>query len=106
MDYRVMFRLNDYKADWGSGSIKVSTNLDEDYWQIVHEEVETVLKAKTSAGVDNMPAEIVQAGGEAMPSICNNIRKTSERIQSMITLSIEGNLNQCQIYQTIISLTN
>ena len=42
-----------------------------------------VLKVGMSAGVDNMPAELVQAGGEAMidilTTICNKIWKTGKR---------------------------
>ena len=63
-----------------------------------------------SAGVDNIPAEFVQAGGEAMidilTSFCNKIWKTGEWpttcIQSLvITLSKKGNLQMCQNYRTI-----
>ena len=40
------------------------------------------LKMGNSAGVDNIPAELVQVGGEAMidilTTICNNIWKTGE----------------------------
>ena len=40
------------------------------------------LKMGKSAGVDNIPAELVQAGGEAMidilTAICNKIGKTGE----------------------------
>ena len=63
-----------------------------------------------SAGVDNIPAELVQAGGEdvitALTTICNKIWQTGQwptpLTQSLvITLPKKGNLQQCQNYQTI-----
>ena len=63
-----------------------------------------------SAGVDNIPAELVQAGGEAMidipTTICNKIWKTGEWpttcTQSLvITLPKKGNLQLYQNYRTI-----
>ena len=63
-----------------------------------------------SAGVDNLPAELVQAGGEAMIDIlttfCNKIWKTGKWsttwTQSLvITLPKKGNLQPCQNYRTI-----
>ena len=70
------------------------------------------LKKWKSAGIDNIPAELVQAGGETMidvlTEICNRIWRTGERPtpcnQSLIiTLPKKGNL---QLYQNhrIISL--
>ena len=78
----------------------------EDDNPILRREVE---KGK-SAGVDNIPAELVQAGGEdviiALTTICNKIWQTGEWptpwTQSLaITLSKKGNLQQCQNYRTI-----
>ena len=69
-----------------------------------------VLKMGKSAGVDNIPAELVQTGGKAMidilTSICNKIRKTGEWpitwTQSLvITLLKKGNLQLCQNYRAI-----
>ena len=63
-----------------------------------------------SAGVDNIPAELIQAGGEAMidilATICNKIWKTGEWpstwTQSLvIKLPKKGNLQLCQNYRTI-----
>ena len=63
-----------------------------------------------SAGVDNIPAELVQAGGEIMidvlTEICNRIWRTGEWptpwTQSLIiTLPKKGNLQLCQNYRTI-----
>ena len=62
------------------------------------------------AGVDNIPSELVQAGGEAMTDmllvICNKIWQTGEWptpwTQSLIiTLPKKGNLQLCQNYRTI-----
>ncbi|WP_419592605.1 reverse transcriptase domain-containing protein, partial [Thiolapillus sp.] len=68
------------------------------------------MKKEQSAGVDNIPAELVQAGGEdvitALTTICNKIWQTGEWptpwTQSLvITLPKKGNLQQCQNYRTI-----
>ena len=74
------------------------------------EEAVKMLKKGKSAGVDNIPGELVQAGGEDMISvlhkICNKIWETGiwpkEWTQSLIiTLPKKGNLQQCQNYRTI-----
>ena len=63
-----------------------------------------------SAGVDTIPAELVQAGEESMidilTTVCNKIWKTGELpttwTQSLvITLPKKGNLQLCQNYRTI-----
>lgn len=62
-----------------------------------------------SAGVDNVPAELMQTGGDAMISfllnICNKIWQIREWpkpwTQSVITLPKKGNLQLCQNYHTI-----
>ena len=63
-----------------------------------------------SAGMDNIPAQLVQAGGEAMidilTAICNKIWRTGEWpttwTQSLVnTLPKKGNLQLCQNYRTI-----
>ena len=68
------------------------------------------MKKGKSAGVDNIPAELVQAGGEdvitALTTICNKIGQTGECptpwTQSLvITLPKKGTLQQFQNYQTI-----
>ena len=67
------------------------------------------MKKGQSAGVDNILAELVQAGGEdvitALMTICNKIWQTGKRptpwTQSLvITLPKKGNLQQCQNYRT------
>ena len=73
-----------------------------------------LLKKGKSAGVDNIPAELVQVGGKdvitVLTTICNKIWQTGEWptpwTQSLvITLPKKGNLQQCQNYRTI-SLIN
>ena len=67
------------------------------------------LKKGKSAGVDNIPAELVQAEGEAMidilTSICNKIWKiewpTTWTQSLVITLPKNGNLQLCQNYRTV-----
>ena len=66
------------------------------------------LKMGKSAGMDNIPAELIQAGGEATIDIltCNKIWRTGEWpttwTQSLvITLPKKGNLQLCQNYRTI-----
>ena len=68
------------------------------------------LKKGKSAGVENIPAERVQAGGEGvittLMTISNKIWQTGEWptpwIQSLvITLPKKGNLQWCQDYRTI-----
>ena len=86
---------------------------EEDLQPILHEEVEIAvasLKKGKSAGVDNIPVKLVQAGGETMidvlTEICNRIWRTGEWptpwTQSLIiTLPKKGNLQLCQNYRTI-----
>ena len=66
------------------------------------------MKKGKSVCVDNIPAELVQAGGEdvitAITTICNKIWQTGEWptpwTQSLvITLPKKGNLQQCQNYR-------
>ena len=68
------------------------------------------LKKGKSAGVDNIPAELDQAGGEdeitALTTICNKIWQTGEWPTSwtqslVITLPKKGNLQQHQNYRTV-----
>ena len=68
------------------------------------------MKKGKSARIDNIPAELVQAGEEdvitALKTICNNIWQRGEWptpwTQSLvITLHKKGNLQQCQNYRMI-----
>ena len=86
---------------------------DEEHHPILREEVEATVKALKmgkSAGMDNIPAQLVQAGGEAMidilTAICNKIWRTGEWpttwTQSLVnTLPKKGNLQLYQNYRTI-----
>ena len=89
----------------------------EDDYPILRKEVEAAvqsLKKGKSAGVDNIPAKQVEAGGEevitAFTTICNKIWQTGEWPTPwtqclVITLPKKGNLQQCHNYRTI-SLTS
>ena len=68
------------------------------------------LKKGKSAGVDNIPTELVQAGGEdimtALMTICIKVWQTGEwqtplALSLVITYPKKGNLQQCQNYWTI-----
>ena len=68
------------------------------------------MKKGKSAGVSNISAELVQAGGEdvitALATICDKILQTGEWptpwTQSLVTtLPKKGDLQQCQNYRTI-----
>ena len=86
---------------------------EDDLQPILRENVEIAvasLKKGKSAGVDNIRAELVQAGGETMidvlKEICNRIWRTGEWLtpwtQSLIiTLPKNGNLQLCQNCCTI-----
>ena len=77
---------------------------------ILRKEVEAAvqsLRKRKSSGVDNIPAELVQAGGEdvitALTTICNRIWQTGERPtpwtpSMVISLPKKGNLQQYQNY--------
>ena len=85
----------------------------EDDHPILRKEVEAAvqsLKKGKSTGVDNILAELVQAGGEdaitTLTTICDKSWQTGEWptpwTQSLvIALPKEGNLQQCHNYQTI-----
>ena len=93
--------------------LDVPPPISNDSYPILLEEVEAAvksLKKGKSVGVDNIPSELVQAGGEAIIDmlliICNRIWQTGEWpapwTQSMIiTLPKKGNLQLCQNYCTI-----
>ena len=69
-----------------------------------------LLKKGNSAGVNNIPAELVQAGGEdiitALTTICNKIWQTGEwptpwTQSPVITLPKKDKLQPCQKYRMI-----
>ena len=105
--------LYNYKANGDTSVLNCPQTHTEDDHPILHKEVEAAvqsLKKGKPAGVDNIPAELVQAGGEdvitTLTTICSRIWQTGEWptpwTQSLvITLPKKGNLQQCQNYQTI-----
>ena len=88
--------------------IEVPPPTNNDSYPILREEVEATvisLKKDKSAGVDNIPSELVQAGGEAIIGMflisCNKIWQTEEWptpwTQSLIIiLPKKDNLQLCQ----------
>ena len=105
--------LYNHKAK-GDPSVLNCTQTDtEDDHPILRREVEAAVQSLNkgkSAGVDNIPAELVQAGGEdvitALTTICHKIWQTGEWptpwTESLIsTLPKKGNLKQCQNCRTI-----
>ena len=105
--------LYNYRATGDPDVLQVPPATNNDNHPILREEVEAAvrsLKKGKSAGVDNVPAELIQEGGDDMISalltICNKIWQTGEWptpwTQSLIiTLPKKGNLQQCQNYRTI-----
>ena len=105
--------LYNYESCGDNTVLDCSQPPEEDLQPILREEVEIAvasLKKGKSAGVDNIPAGLVQAGGETMidvlTEICNRIWRTGEWptpwTQSLIiTLPKMGNFQLCQNYRTI-----
>ena len=90
----------------------LQTDTEDDH-PILRKEVEVAVqsfKKGKSAGVDDIPAQLVQAGGEdvitVLTTICDKTWQTGEWLtfwtQSLvITLPEKGNLQQCQNYRMI-----
>ena len=105
--------LYNYKVSGESSVLKCHQTDTEDDHPILRREVEAAvqsLKKGKSAGVNNIPAELVRAGGEdvitALTTICNKIWQTGEWSTPwtqllVITLPKKGNLQQCQTCGTI-----
>ena len=77
--------LYNYESYGDNTGLDCSQHPEEDLQPILREEVEITvipLKKGKSAGVDNIPAELVQASRESMidvlTKICNKIWKTGE----------------------------
>ena len=94
--------LYNYRATGDPEVLNIPPATDNDNYPILREEVEAAvksLKKGKSAGADNVPAELVQAEGEAMIrallTICNKIWQILKK----------GSLQLCQNYRTI-SLIN
>ena len=102
--------LYNYKANGDPSVMNCPQTDTEDDHPILRREVAATvqsLKKGKSAGVNSIPAELVQAGGEdvitALTTICNKIWQTGEWptpwTQSLvITLPKKGNLQLCQNY--------
>ena len=105
--------LYNYKANGEPSVLNCPQTDKEDDHPILRKEVEAAvqsLKKGKSAGVNNIPAELVQASGEdvitALTTICNKIWQTGEwptpwTQNLVIIFPKKGNLQQCQNYQTI-----
>ena len=105
--------LYNHKANGDPLVLNCTQTDTEDDHPILRREVEAAVqsyKKGKSAGVDKIPAELVEAGREdvitARTTICNKIWQTEEWptpwTQSLvITLPKKGNLHQCQNYRTI-----
>ena len=105
--------LYNHKANGDPSVLNCPQTHTEDNHPILRKEVEAAvqsLKKGKSAGVDDIPAELVQAGGEdvitAPMTICNKIWQTGEwptpqTPSLVITFPKKGNLQQCQNYRTI-----
>ena len=105
--------LYSYKANGNPSVLNCPRTDTEDDHPILRKEVEAAVRSSKkgkSAGVDNIPAELFQAGGEdviiAIKTICNKNWQTGEWptpwTQSLvITPPKKGNLPQCQNYRTI-----
>ena len=105
--------LYNHKANGDPSVLNFPQTHTEDDHPILRKEVKAAVqsvKKGKSAGVNNIPAELIQVGGEdvitALMTICNKIWQTGEWptpwTQSLvITLPKKGNLQQCQNYRTI-----
>ena len=105
-------QLYKHKADGDIPVLNCPKTDTEDDHPILRHEAEAVVQSleEKSAGVDNVQAEMVQAGGEdviTVPrTICNKIWQTGEwsalvAKSLVITNRKRGNLQQCQRYLTI-----
>ena len=109
--------LYNYESCGDNAVLDCSQPQEEDLQPILREEVEIAvasLKKGKSSGVDNIPAQLAEAGGETIidvsTEICNRIWRTGERPTPwtrslVITLPKKGNLQLCQNY-TAISLSH
>ena len=74
--------LYNHKANGDPSVLNYPQTDTEDDHPILRKAVEAALKKGKSAGVDNIPAELVQAGGEdvitTLTTICNKVWQTGE----------------------------
>ena len=104
------FELYNHKTSGDPSVLNCLQTDTEDDHPILRKEVEAAvqsLKKGKSAGVDNIPAEVVLPGGEEVITVllitCDKIWQTAEwptpRTQTLvITLPKKGNLQQCENY--------
>ena len=105
--------LYNYEANGDPSVLNCPQTDREDDHPILRKEVKAAvqsLKRGKSAGIDNIAAELVQAGAEdviiALTTICNKIWQTGEwptpwTWSLVITFPKKGNLQQCQNNQMI-----
>ena len=105
--------LYNYEANGDPTVLNFTSIEEEESLPILRTEVEAAtrsLKRGKSAGVDNIPGELIRAGGESLIDfltiICNNIWQTGEwpsawTTSLVITLPKKGNIQLCQNYRTI-----
>ena len=106
-------KLYNHKANEDPSVLDCPQTDTKDDHPILRKEVEAAvqsLKKGKSAGVDNIPAELVQAGGEdiitAITTICDKVSQTGEwptpwTYSLVTTHPKKSNLQQCQNYRTI-----
>ena len=119
----VLGRLTQYCQDLYNHELKVDEEIikeksndkptDSESTQVLKEEVEEAIKSMKigkSAGIDNIPAELIKYGGpemiNALTIICQRIWKSKEWPDEwtksiLIPLPKKGNLKKCQNYRTI-----
>ena len=102
--------LYNHKATGDPSVLNCPQTYTEDNHPILQKEMEAAVqspKTGKSAGVNNIPAELVQTGGEevitALMTICHKSWQTGEwpslwTLYLVITLPKKGNLQQCQNY--------
>ena len=105
--------LYNYEANGDPTVLNFTSIEEEESLPILRTEVEAAtrsLKRGKSAGVDNIPGELIRAGGESLldflTRICNKIWQTGEwpnawTTSLVITLPKKGNIQLCQNYRTI-----
>ena len=109
---RILLRIIQHES-CGEIAVLDCSQPSEDLQSIFREKVEIAvasLEKGKSAGVDNIPGDLVQAVGETMidvlTKICDRVWRTGEwpspwAESLIITLPIKGNIQLCQNYTTI-----
>ena len=112
-EYCSVIILYTHNAEGDISVLTVNEPSNQDNFPILESEVEAAiqaLKMGKSAGIDNIPAEVIKAGGhiviQIMLDICNKIWETgiwpSDWTKSMIiSLHKKGSKQKCENYRTI-----